>query len=229
MEIQVLQLLDGAKKARGLAVVIDVFRAFSVACYLSDNGAKDIFPVDDIDKAYELKKNNPEYLLVGERNERVPQGFDFGNCPTHLLNVDLRGKTVVHTTSAGTQGLVNATGAIERITGSFVNAPAIVRYIKKINPSVVSLVCMGYSMKHPTEEDTFCAEFIKSGLECKPIDFAQMKEKIRQTSAKRFFAPENQDFSPSSDFDLCTDLGKFNFVLKADETDGLLQLTPIKI
>jgi len=229
MEIRILHLLEGAKQAEGLTIVIDVFRAFSVACYLSHNGAKDILPVGDIKKAYELKRKFPDYLLVGERNEQVPEGFDYGNCPTQLLKVDLKGKTVVHTTSAGTQGLVNATGAAERITGSFVNAPAIIRYIKKQNPNKVSLVCMGYSMKHPTEEDTFCAEYIKAGLEDKLVDFTQMKEIIKRTSAMRLFATENQQFSPASDFDLCMDLGRFNFVLKAEDKDGLLHLTPIKI
>jgi Phosphosulfolactate phosphohydrolase and related enzymes len=228
MEIQILQLLDGAKKAEGLTVVIDVFRAFSVACYLADKGVTAIFPVGDIDKAYELKRNHPEYLLVGERNERVPEGFDFGNCPTHLLNADLKGKTIVHTTSAGTQGLVNAKGATERLTGAFVNAPAIINYIKKKNPAKVSLVCMGYSMKHPTEEDTFCAEYIKASLENMPVDFGQMKKIIRNTSAQRLFAPENQTFSPASDFELCTDLGRFDFVLRAIEKDGILRLETIK-
>lgn len=229
MDIQILQLLDGAKKAEGLTVVIDVFRAFSVACYVSHNGAKTILPVGDIHEAYKLKQNNPGYILIGERYERVPEGFDYGNCPTHILHKDFTGKTIVHTTSAGTQGLVNATNATERITGSFVNAPAIVRYIKSQKPAVVSLVCMGYSMKHPTEEDTFCAEYIKNCLEEKSVDFDNVKEIIRNTSAKRLFAPENQSFSPSSDFDLCMDLGRFDFVLKAEMRDRLLNLTSIKI
>ena len=30
MEINILQLLEGAKQAKGLTVIIDVFRAFSV-------------------------------------------------------------------------------------------------------------------------------------------------------------------------------------------------------
>ena len=42
MEVTILQLLEGAKKSEGLAVIIDVFRAFSVACYVSGNGAKKI-------------------------------------------------------------------------------------------------------------------------------------------------------------------------------------------
>lgn len=227
MDIQILQLLDGAKKAEGLTVVIDVFRAFSLACYMADKGAREIIPIANIDKAYELKKTNPDYILVGERNERVPEGFDYGNSPTHILDADINGKTIVHTTSAGTQGLVNAVNASERITGSFVNAPAIVRYIQSTKPEKVSLVCMGYSMKHPTEEDTFCAEYIKAMLEGQEVDFQRMVQKIRQTSGKRLFEPLNQEFSPSADFNYCLDLGRFNFVLKVEEVDGLLKLKKI--
>ncbi len=225
MEIKILQLLDGAKKAEGLTVVIDVFRAFSLACYIMENGAKEILPVADILLAYELKKNHPEYILIGERNEKIPEGFDFGNSPMHILDVDFTGKTIIHTTSAGTQGLVNAKNAVVRVTGSFVNAPAIVRFIQSQNPSTVSLVCMGYSMQFPTEEDTFCAEYIKLSLENQEPDFARMVKTIKSTSGRRLFEPANQEFSPAGDFDLCTSLGKFNFVLKAEESDGLLRLT----
>lgn len=229
MEIQILQLLDGARNAEGLTVVIDVFRAFSLACYMADKGAKDIIPIAAIEKAYELKNNNPDYILVGERNERVPEGFDYGNSPTHILNAELKDKTIVHTTSAGTQGLINAVNASERLTGSFVNAPAIVRYIQSKNPSQVSLVCMGYSMKHPTEEDTFCAEYIKACLEGRYADFEEMKRIIRETSGRRLFEPQNQEFSPSTDFDYCLDLGRFNFVLKVEEIEGLIKLKKIGI
>ena len=34
MDIKILHLLEGADQAKGLAVVIDVFRAFSLECYL---------------------------------------------------------------------------------------------------------------------------------------------------------------------------------------------------
>ena len=34
MNIQILQLIEGAKAARGLTVIIDVFRAFSVEAFL---------------------------------------------------------------------------------------------------------------------------------------------------------------------------------------------------
>lgn len=51
MKIDILQLLDGARSARGLTVVIDVFRAFSVECYALSGGAKTIYAVGDIDQA----------------------------------------------------------------------------------------------------------------------------------------------------------------------------------
>ncbi len=225
MEINILHLLEGAKNARGLTVVIDVFRAFSVTCYLFQNGAKEIISVGDINHAYKLKKDNPEFVLIGERKEMIPPGFDFGNSPTQILNVDFTGKTIVHTTSSGTQGLVNASNASIRLTGSFVNAPAIVRFIKNQKSSIVSLVCMGYAMQHPTEEDSFCAEYIKLSLEGSKVDFEKMKEIIRKTSGKRLFKPENQKFSPASDFDLCTQLGIFDFIIKAEQKNGLLTLT----
>jgi 2-phosphosulfolactate phosphatase len=229
MEINILHLLEGSRQASGLAVVIDVFRAFSLACYLADKNPADIIPVSDINLAYNLKKEHPDYILIGERNERVPEGFDFGNSPTHIFDKDLEGKTIIHTTSAGTQGLVNANRADCRITGSFVNADAIVRFINSKNPKIVSLVCMGYSMKHPTEEDTLCAEYIKARLENKDFDFLKAKETIRNSSAKRLFDPENQDFSPSSDFEYCMDLGKFDFVLEAKQSGELLRLVKTEI
>ncbi len=56
MDIKILHLLDGAKQAQGLTVIIDVFRAFSVECYLYKQGVKSIYTVGTIKKAQYLKK-----------------------------------------------------------------------------------------------------------------------------------------------------------------------------
>ena len=45
MTIQILHLIEGAKQAEGLAVIIDVFRAFSLEPYLFAAGAERIRPV----------------------------------------------------------------------------------------------------------------------------------------------------------------------------------------
>lgn len=229
MDVKILQLLDGAKNSRGLTVIIDVFRAFSTACYAFGGGIKCIFPVGDLNIAYKMKQKNPDYILVGERNEQKPEGFDFGNSPSQLLKGELAGKTMVHTTSSGTQGIANAINATEIITGSFVNAGAIINYIRKQNPEEVSLVCMGYSCQYPTDEDTLLAVYIKNELEGKPNDFEAMVEKIRTGDGARFFAPEKQEWAPAEDFDLCLSLNRFDFVLKVEQENGVNYLRKISI
>jgi len=216
MRTDILQLVDGAKLARGLTVIIDVFRAFSLACYLFDRGTEKIIPVGKAEHAFKLKEAHPDYMLIGERNNRMIEGFDFGNSPFQTKDFNFRGKTVVHTTSAGTQGLVNAVNADEVITGSFVNAGAVIQYIRNKNPDVVSLVCMGYAAKYPVEEDTFCAEFIRSGIRGESYNFDNIIDIIRNTSGKRFFISENQAFSPKEDFFYCMNLNCFNFILQAE-------------
>jgi len=229
MKVEIYQLLKGARQATGLTVIIDVFRAFSTACYAFDKGAKKIIPVGDINEAFKLKQLNSDYILVGERNEKMPEGFDYGNSPARLISPDLQGKTIVHTTSSGTQGIVNAKNAEEIITGSFVNARAIVDYIRLKNPKKVSLVCMGYACQYPTDEDTLCAEFIKNELENKPNNFSKMIEIIRMGSGARFFESQKQEWAPKEDFDMCLNLNRFNFVLKAEKNSRMFYLRKIEM
>jgi len=229
MEISILQLVEGAKKATGLTVVIDVFRAFSLEPYLFSQGVSKIYPVGDIQMAYSLKSENPDFILIGERNEQMPEGFDLGNSPIVAQNFDLKEKEVIHTTSAGTQGIVNAKNADLVVTGSFVNAGAIVKYIKAQNPSNVSLCCMGYSALRPTEEDTLCAEYIKACLENKDSDFDEIVRVLRKTSGQRFFVPERQSFAPKEDFYLCTKLSIFNFVLAVSKENGRPVITRVDV
>lgn len=123
--VNILHLMEGSKNAEGLTVIIDVFRAFSLECYLYHLGVTEIRPVGTIDEAFHLKSLINNSLLIGERNGAMCEGFDFGNSPSSITQDDVKGKTVIHTTSSGTQGIVNATKADEIITGSLVNAKAI--------------------------------------------------------------------------------------------------------
>lgn len=230
MIIKILELITGATQATGLTVIIDVFRAFTTECYVFNNGAEKIFPVGDIDVAYRLKKENPEYILMGERGGIIQPGFDYGNSPTLIENVDFTGKTIVHTTSAGTQGIANATGADEIITGSFVNAGAVVNYIRGKAPEHVSLVAMGHAGIRPTDEDTLLAKYLKNELEDQPNDFDKIIAHLRNyDSAQKFFDPE-MDWAPERDFELCMNLNRFDFVLRAEaEEDELVVLRKIPV
>ncbi|MBO4411841.1 MAG: 2-phosphosulfolactate phosphatase, partial [Lachnospiraceae bacterium] len=52
MNIRILELKEGAMSARGLTVVIDVFRAMTVEAYVMQNGAKDLIPMGDLEETY---------------------------------------------------------------------------------------------------------------------------------------------------------------------------------
>lgn len=223
MNIRILHMVEGAKQATGLTVIIDVFRAFTVETYLMRNNAQRIIPVGDVQVALDYKKDHPDTLLCGERKGIIIDGFDFGNCPTDLEHVDLTGKTVVHTTSAGTQGIANAVNADEIISGSLVNASAVAEYIKQKNPKDVSLVCMGLMANRQTEEDNLCAEYIKSLLEGAPlVDIYEQMEDLKNTSGAKFFDQTRQHIYPQRDFELCTNLNSVPFVLRLKRnTDGL--------
>ena len=75
---------------------------------------------------------------------------------------------------------------------------------------------MGLRAIQPIEEDTLCAEYIKSLLENKAFDIKKQIEKLKSTSGSKFFDKNQQNVFPEKDFYLSTEIDKFNFVLKLE-------------
>ncbi len=219
-EVKILHLIEGAKMAEGLTVIIDVFRAFSLECYLYDMGVKVIRPVGTVEEAFALRDNIPESLLIGERHGQKCEGFDFGNSPSTVRPDIAKGKTIIHTTSAGTQGIVNATGAEEIITGSLVNARAVAEYIIEKQPKTVSLVCMGNAGVRLAAEDELCAEYIKSILDGEEMqDMPQRTLALQKNGGEHFFDKERQHIYPQDDFWMCIRYNRFPFVLRVEQDE----------
>lgn len=226
-----IKIVHNAREAIGLAIIIDVFRAFTVEPYLINNGVEKIIPVGEKEIAYNLKREHKNYILIGERQGVKLSGFDYGNSPSQIKNIDFLQKIVVHTTSCGTQGIVNAINAQEIITGSLVNAQAIVRYIKKNNFNDVSIVSLARPGKLPADEDELCAKYIKSMLENKPLnDLEEKIEALKISSGNKFFDESKQEVFPKEDFYLCTEINKFDFVLKVNrDVNQMLYIEKIEI
>lgn len=219
-----IKIINDAKLATGLTVVIDVFRAFTVEPYLINNGAQKLIPVGDMQIAYDYKNKDNNCILIGERNGIILPGFDYGNSPSQIENIDFSEKTIIHTTSCGTQGIVRAINAKEIITGSLVNAKAIVRYIIQNKIDEVSLLALSRPGEQPFDEDVLCAKYIKSMLENNPLNNLEEEiEKLKITTGSKFFDVVKQKDFPERDFYLCTELNKFDFVLKVkkDEDENL--------
>ena len=220
MKIKHLQLIEGAKQAEGLTVIIDVFRAFSLECYLYDMGVKEIRPIGSIEDAFALSEKIPNSILVGERKGKKCEGFDYGNSPSAVDREHVGGKTVIHTTSAGTQGIVNAQNAEEIITGSLVNAKAIVSYIKSKNPATVSIVSMGTRGIRTNPEDELCAEYLISLLENREMpDIEERIASLRTNGGEHFFDPDNQEVFPEADYWMCIKKDQFPFVIRVEKDE----------
>ena len=214
MIIKKYDFVSGAREAKGIVVIIDVFRAFSVACYCFDQGVQKVIPVGAFEDALSYENARAPFVRVGERNGKKLPGFDFGNSPTELEGASLEGRVVVQTTHAGTQGLVNACNASEVLTGALVNANATADYIKQQNPETVSLVRMGWEASESTDEDDICADYIESLLLDIPFDESKIKETLKASRCAERFLDPKIPWNPMSDFERCTDVNKFDFVLR---------------
>lgn len=56
-------------------------------------------------------------------------------------------------------------------------------------------------------------------LEAKPYDIDSKIEELRHTGGAKFFNEELKDVFPKKDFELCTKLNIFNFVLRYNRID----------
>lgn len=224
MQIEIRDFVAGAQEARGIAVIIDVFRAFSLAAFAFSRGVQRILPVAALEEAFRLKAAHPDAVLVGERYARPVPGADCGNSPTQLAALPLQGRTLIHSTHAGTQGLCAAVHADEVLTGALVNAAAIVRYVRSRNPAHVTLVRMGQHAAERCAEDDLCADLLAARLRGEDPDTSTIAERLKGApSAAKFFDPVC-DWAPAEDFTFCTQTDRYDFVLRLKPQAAPLEL-----
>ena len=156
MDINILSLSNGAKIAKGITVIIDVYRAFTTQSFAFENGIKDILNVSEIEQALNMREKGFADYCMGEIGGIRPDNFDFGNSPFDLKEKNIKGKTIIHCTMNGTTGAKLASNADLILGGALINAKATVDYIKLQKPEIVSLVAMGARSSNGekrTEED----------------------------------------------------------------------------
>jgi len=226
-KIDILYGIEGAKSAKGIAVIIDIFRASSCVAYALSKSIKYIIPVSTAEEAFALKKKNPDYILMGEDRGIKIEGFDLGNSPFEILELGdkLKDKIIVHRSSQGTQGIVNVKRADEIIIGSFPVAQAVANYINRKKSKFVSLVAMGGigSNEGSGGEDDVFAKFLKEKiLGKKPEVDPIIKYLETHEGSRRFLDPNIPEF-PNEDFSLCLATDIFDFVPVAVKTsNGLI-------
>ena len=92
MDIWIGSLLEGADQATGAVAIIDVFRAFTTAAVVLANGASRIVMVGGVERAMALRTAGVGQFCLGEVGGIAPPGFDFGNSPFEVSEVDFTDK-----------------------------------------------------------------------------------------------------------------------------------------
>jgi 2-phosphosulfolactate phosphatase len=208
-----------ALEARGVVIVIDVIRAFSVAAYALAGGAQALWLVRTVEEAFALRERNPEVLLIGEVGGRLISGFDLNNSPALMIASDVRERILVQRTGAGTQGALAVANAAHILLSSLVNARATANYARVLAESTGGIVTL-----HPTDggldngepgEDQICADYIEALLRGRE-DARELlsKEISRLRVAGRFetWQQGESDF-PAEDIPLVFDVDHFDFAM----------------
>ncbi len=208
-DIRIVEPFAKNTKIEGLAVAIDVLRAFSTAVYLFERGLKEIIVAQNFEHARKLKPFFPTSLLMGEQDGEVPADFDLGNSPWQAQFADVKDKQAIFSTTAGTRGLLKALeqGARPVLTGSFVNMSATLRHIRQLKPAIITLVPCGNGGSLQALEDAEYAAHLRDmllGVE-RTVELAAWltKEQCRHdVFCQRFFNLDQPEY-PEEDFEQC--------------------------
>jgi 2-phosphosulfolactate phosphatase len=148
-----------------IVVVVDVLRATSAICAGIANGVNSIMPVETIDEAKSYSKKG--FIVAGERNGEVLDGFELGNSPYSFMDSKLVGKNIALTTTNGTKAIKSAYQAESIVIGAFVNLASVVEYLLSKKKNVLVL-CAGWKDKFNLEDTLFAGalslELLNSNL-----------------------------------------------------------------
>lgn len=228
MEIRLESLLDGARRARGTAVVIDVYRAFTTAAMAFSRGAEAIIIVAELERALDLKRRGAAEFAFGEVDGFMPEGFDFGNSPFELSTADVDGKILVQRTSAGTVGVeAAATNSDRTFAASLVTAQATARAIAREAPEMVTLVAMGDAGTSRADEDEQCALYIRGLLQGMTPDRDAVRSLVLSGEQSRRFDDPSRPHLYTEDRDMALEVDSVPFAIAVGLEDGLLVARPV--
>lgn len=136
-----------------VCVVVDILRATTTMATIIEYGGE-IIPVASLETAMDYR--NKGFLVAGERIERKLDFADYGNSALNFRNDAIKGKTIVHTTTNGTQAieLAKTSSANEIVIGAFSNLNSLKDWLVKENKNV-EILCSGWKNMFCLEDTLF--------------------------------------------------------------------------
>ena len=196
-----ISVIPTAQQAQGInfsgqtAVVIDVLRATSVITTALENGAREVIPVKTVEEAQNLyaQCDTDKTLRGGERNALKIEGFDLSNSPLEYKKKVVEGKSLILTTTNGTNAINNIIGADEVVLACFRNVAAVVEHIVGLSHRGcrdITIVCAG-TESHFSLDDGLCAgmiiELLKQRTEVETDDLGLLLHRFYNESKDNLF------------------------------------------
>ncbi|MFF2073507.1 2-phosphosulfolactate phosphatase [Kitasatospora sp. NPDC058162] len=206
-----------------VAVVVDVMRAFTVAAWAFSRGAERIVLSESLDDALALKARHPDWVAL--KDGPPAPGFDMVNSPGMLRSADLRGRTVVQKTTAGTVGALAVKDASMVLCAGFVVAEATARLLRTRKSDSVTFVVTGEDGQ--ADEDLACAQYIARRVTEEETDAAEFLRRAADSRAAAELAEGVRQGVHPDDVALCLELDRFPFAMVAAIEDSLLVLRPL--
>ncbi|MBI5219153.1 MAG: 2-phosphosulfolactate phosphatase [Bacteroidia bacterium] len=135
-----------------IVVVVDILRATTTICTAFHNCVKELIPVAGIEEAREYKKKG--YIVAAERDGIILDFADIGNSPENFAPEIVKGKTVVYSTTNGTQAIEMASSCSKVAIGCFLNLDALSEWLTLQGKNII-ILCAGWKNKFNLEDTVF--------------------------------------------------------------------------
>ncbi len=170
-----------------LAVVIDVLRATSVMTTALANGAQKFVTCQSIDEAKSLANSTDSRpLLCGERECKRIDGFDLGNSPAEYSADVVKDRSLVLTTTNGTNAIEAGRDVPKMIVASFLNLSAVVSNVCRFDS--VHLICAGTNGRVTTEDVLLAGAIIGQAERAKELTLANDDATLARELWQSWFA-----------------------------------------
>ncbi|HYM96591.1 MAG TPA: 2-phosphosulfolactate phosphatase [Candidatus Sulfotelmatobacter sp.] len=206
--------IDGARRAHGTVVVIDVLRSFTVSAFALAGGARECRLVPTTTAARALAASTPGAVLCAEEDALPIEGIAISNSPTQIRATELKDRVLVQRSSAGTP-VVAAVDSEDIFAASLVVAHATVQACLSRNPETITLIA---SADFP--EDHACAAYMEGIVRGDIPDLEALLRPLRDSDRYRRVMSGTWPGFPASDLELALAPDRFDFAMPVTREVG---------
>jgi len=204
-------------------VVVDLLRATSTIITALANGAKNIIPTSSVEEAVKIAKNleKSTFLLCGEKNTKIIEGFDLGNSPLDFTEERVKDKKIILATTNGTKVFSLLKHSQNVLVYSSLNLTAISQKMAELGDEWI-IICSGRNGFYD-ESDSIAAGLLiskikKSGEDIQLNDagrtslilFEKFKDDLRGFLKSTDHGKILIDNGFEADIDFISEIDKFN-------------------